>query len=144
MNRTEYPIPETEEMFELRKQLTKLQNKIPNYAIGIMGVSLFENAEVLKKLKIPECFHYAFNYAKDRKTEVRRILDSPLISPEPGAFVFYYDTHVYFNNWPEHAGRVLEDGYVLSKWGYVGHAYKHLPQLVPLNYGNLMKFHRGT
>jgi hypothetical protein len=144
MNRTEYPIPETIEMFDLRKQLSRLNHKIPNYPIGIMGVSLFKNADVLKKLKIDECFHYVLDYAKDKKSELRKALDSPPIPPEPGAFVFYYDTHVYFNDWPEHVGRVLEDGYVLSKWGYVGHAYKHLPQLVPLIYGNLMRFHRGV
>ena len=42
----------------------------------------------------------------------------------------------------KHAGRTLEDGRIVSKWG-IGHLYEHEVLEVPESYGNSVRFFRG-
>lgn len=54
------------------------------------------------------------------------------------------DIVVYFNE-PgrfKHAGRILENGRVVSKWG-IGNLYEHEVSEVPESYGNIVRFFRG-
>lgn len=50
---------------------------------------------------------------------------------------------IYFNNDKvSHIGVVSSNGYILSKWG-MGNLYKHLPEQVPLSYGDTVKFYEA-
>jgi hypothetical protein len=55
-----------------------------------------------------------------------------------GDIVFYFSVDGRF----KHAGRMLADGRIVSKWG-IGHLYEHGIFEVPESYGNAVRFFRG-
>ncbi len=106
----------------------------PDSVIEIKGIDIFQRVDTLP----PEmdCFTYFFGDVDSEATHMTLCCPkNQLNHREPGAFVLY---SVGF--FPQHIGLVLPDGRVRSKWGLRGHVYDHPPELVPLRYGNNMKF----
>src|SRR3989338_4164095 len=46
---------------------------------------------------------------------------------------------IYFGNWM-HAGKVIRDGFIVSKWGWMGHLWRHRLYETPVDYGDDAKF----
>lgn len=100
------------------------------------------------------CYEHAFNLIDPHRQDVRdwvgrRVsVDSTFAgylvqrhlleqdSSKPGCVIVYYSGGVRI----EHAGKVVEEGLVESKWGCQGHLWKHGIYEVPESYGRDPRF----
>jgi hypothetical protein len=75
---------------------------------------------------------------------VHRLLDHQLLTEVTQSEAREGDIALYFGEAGrfKHAGRMLENGRVVSKWG-IGHLYEHEVLEVPESYGNILRFFRG-
>jgi len=66
-------------------------------------------------------------------------------NPREGDLAIYYDgvmEKTRFIGEFTHVGRFSSNGLVISKWGFEGDVYLHSPELVPWEYGEMIKFFR--
>ena len=101
------------------------------------------------------CYEYAFNLIDPHRPDIRRDWVGRLISVDSGFAGYLAKTHLRKQDHPrsgciviyysgagkvEHAGKVVEEDFVESKWGWLGHLWKHRIYELPESYGSGVGF----
>ena len=128
-------IPKSAELFDIRKALNALPEKIPNLPVGVKGVYLVERAE--NRPQREDCTMFTFQQ-HENPFKASGIVERT--HPRSGFIANAYAYYLDENDGFMHIGRVTSDGFIISKWGR-GHVYKHLPYLTPYHYGNKIVFY---
>jgi hypothetical protein len=86
-----------------------------------------------------DCIDYALGIKYPRNKGVNRLLILPdTVEPKKGDIVLYLNNEKDSEIW--HAGRVQEDGKIISKFGSGGPLFRHPVTHVPTHYGNFAVF----
>ncbi len=151
--------------YEFRKKLDEVTEGLPGKHVkGIENlkadhshnIRIYDNPNFVDNV---DCFLFVFrdsipsdllnafeDLAEDNKGQSEDIVNDLVLK----GFISLHDDRresdaivVYFAGaLAKHFGKI-EDNRIVSKWGGVGHAWKHGPFEVPLSYGETVKFSNG-
>jgi hypothetical protein len=128
-------IPDTPEMRRLRRSLSGLPKKNPNYPT-MDGIELIQKTSERGKGEDCELFIFPEYWKPGNLSLNEVLLHWENGSLKPHAIACYFDKEGNFM----HVGRVNEQRRILSKWGMSGNVYLHKPELVPIHYGNTIMY----
>jgi len=126
-----------EERLDLQRALIQITTDInPDEIEGLYGIKIIERKE--ERPEGEGCFSYAVGAGVDIQEFYDNMIANykRLEAPQAGAYALY----LTFEDRPCHIGIVTEKGTVISKWGLKAHVYEHLPEMVPLCYGEVVYY----
>lgn len=145
-------LPEKKRLGKVHLQISEIERLLENYqhSISLVRQVMPENVETWKYC----CFEHAFDLINPYREDIRNwngkcisvdsaftgyLIQNHLLKqdgPKSGCIVVYYSG----TDKIKHAGKVIEEDFVESKWGWQGHLWKHRIYEIPESYGSKIRF----